>query len=59
MDMYLARVKHQQEMEDIVTNICKGNTSIFLDDDFSSEDLRWIEKEVERKTGLKCSLAQG
>ena len=47
--------KHEQEKEDIINTIIASakngysNFSIDLDDDFSDEDLEYIQSEVERR----------
>jgi hypothetical protein len=53
---FSAYAKHTQEKEDVVNLILSGASNIELDDDFSAEDIAWIEQEVERRTGMKCSL---
>jgi hypothetical protein len=53
---FLPFAKHEQEKEDVVNLILSGATNIELDDDFSSEDIAWVEQEVEYRTGMKCNL---
>lgn len=50
--------KHSQECEDIINLIVKkamrgeaGSFTIDLDDDFSDEDIAYIEAEIERRIG--------
>lgn len=54
-DLFFAYAKHEQEKEDVIKMIVEearlGATSmsIDLDDDFSEEDAKYIEKEVLRR----------
>ena len=54
-DLFFAYAKHEQEKEDVIKMIVEtarlGTTSmsIDLDDDFSEEDAKYIEKEVLRR----------
>lgn len=54
-DLFFAYAKHEQEKEDVIKMIVEAarlgttNMSISLDDDFSEEDAKYIEKEVYRR----------
>lgn len=54
-NLFFAYAKHEQEKEDVIKMIVEaarlGTTSmsINLDDDFSEEDAKYIEKEVLRR----------
>ena len=49
--------KHTQEVEDVISMIGNGYTGgISLDDDFSTGDLRYIEKEVANRYGIDVNL---
>ena len=54
-DLFSPYAKHEQEKEDVIKMIVEaarlGTTSmsIDLDDDFSEEDAKYIEKEVLRR----------
>ena len=50
--------KHSQEVEDVINmaiaNVRAGNFSMSfeLDDDFSDEDIEYIENEIQRRLGF-------
>ena len=54
-DLFFAYAKHEQEKEDVIKMIVEAarlgatSMSIDLDDDFSEEDAKYIEKEVLRR----------
>ena len=55
---FSVHAKHSQECEDIINLIVEkalrgeaGSFSIELDDDFSDEDIAYIEAEIERRIG--------
>lgn len=43
---FSAYAKHSQEMEDIIDQIAEGDLTIELDDDFSDEELRYMEQRL-------------
>lgn len=53
--MFWAYAKHEQEKEDVIQMILQAirngedDLSIKLDDDFSVEDILYIEEEVQRR----------
>lgn len=47
---------HQQEVEDVISLIGQGATSIQCDTDMNSDDKRYIEDEVARRYGMYISL---
>lgn len=54
---FSAFMQHSQEMEDVVSMICdNGVCSIMTDNDFSYDDLRFIEEEVYRRSGMRINI---
>ena len=50
--------KHSQEVEDIIEMIGSGYTGgIECDDDMSTDDMRYIENEVQRRYGMNVNLS--
>ncbi len=47
---------HQNEVEEVISLIGQGATSIACDTDMSSSDKRYIENEVARRYGMNISL---
>ena len=47
---------HQNEVEEVISLIGQGATSISCDTDMSSSDKRYIENEVARRYGMNISL---
>ena len=43
---FSAYAKHTQEIEDIIDKIAEGDLTIELDDDFSDEELRYMEQRL-------------
>lgn len=49
--------KHSQEVEDVIQMIAAGHTgSIQTDDDFSANDMRYIENELRKRYGIEAHL---
>jgi len=54
---FSAYAKHSQEIEDVINMICEnGVCSIMTDDDMSYDDLRHIEDEVYRRSGMRINI---
>ena len=50
--------KHTQEVEDIIYMIGHGYSGgIDCDDNMSHKDMRYIEREVEKRYGIVCHLS--
>ena len=48
---------HSQEVEDVISLIGNGATSIQCDTDMSASDMRYIESEVQRRYGISINLS--
>ena len=48
---------HQQEVEDVISLIGNGATSIQCDTDMSASDMCYIESEVQRRYGISINLS--
>ena len=48
---------HSQEVEDVISLIGNGATSIQCDTDMSASDMRYIESEVQRRYGMSINLS--
>ena len=48
---------HSQEIEDVISMIGNGATSISCDTDMSESDMRYIENEVQKRYGIDIHLS--
>jgi hypothetical protein len=48
---------HQIQLDAIVDGIANGQKSISVSDDFSQEDVEYIQKELLRKYGLDAEVS--
>ena len=48
---------HSQEIEDVISLIGSGATSIQCDTDMTAEDMAYIEREVRKRYGYDISLS--
>lgn len=54
--LFLGYCKHQQECEDIIKRIAAGDTAISLDDDFTQDELEYMEKVLLDNYGIEANL---
>lgn len=50
-------VAHQEELNEIVDRICNGELHLLTNGWLTSDDIRYIEQEVEKRLGVSCDLS--
>lgn len=54
---FTAYVIHEEELNEIVDRICAGELHILTNGWLTSDDLLYIEREVEKRLGVPCDLS--